>query len=160
MVDFLFTKENFALLGVAALFLWRIVDFILRQKKKKEAELQKLAFDMAKYHFGDDTDPYTRGEILQFYFYYLDMLEHNMNPHDQRSFKVLKEFNEQIKEKIEAIKEVSTKFDAIDDKLSAQQDITLFDLWERSFNWSMWFQQTKKLLKKTFSFRRKFHSVR
>jgi hypothetical protein len=85
MVDFLFTKENFALLGVAALFLWRIVDFILRQKKKKEAELQKLAFDMAKYHFGDDTDPYTRGEILQFYFYYLDMLEHNMNPHDQRS---------------------------------------------------------------------------
>jgi hypothetical protein len=160
MIDNLFTKENFALLGVVALFLWRIVDFMLRQKKKKETELQKLAFDMAKYHFGEETDPFTRGEILQFYFYYLDMLEHNLNPHDQKSFKVLNEFGEQIREKIKAIKEMSAKFDVIEDKLSIQNDVSPNDLWERSFNWSMWFRHTKKLLKKTFIRRAQFHSVR
>ena len=159
MFENLLTKENLTLLGVIALFLWRIVDFILRQKKKRETEFQKLAFEMTKFHFGNVADPFSKTGILPFYFYYLDALENNFNPNDPKRANLLREFEKQIEKKILAHKEVSDKLEAINIKLSAQQDISVLDLWERNFNWSLWFRHTKKLLKKTFSHKPKFHSV-
>jgi hypothetical protein len=159
MIEELLTKQNLALLGVISLFLWRIVDLILRQKKKKETELQKLAFDMTKYRFGDDVDPFTRESILPQYFFYLDALEHDMNPYHRGTFKIMKTLDDQLAQKTQSLKQVHEKLEAIENKLSQHDDITLSDLWDRNLNWTMWFRETKKLLKITFSRKTKFRSV-
>lgn len=38
-------------------------DFIVRMKKKREAEIEKLAFEMAKYRCNDEDDTYNRKSI-------------------------------------------------------------------------------------------------
>jgi hypothetical protein len=151
MIEQLFTKQNLALLGVLALFLWRIIDLIIRQKNKRETELQRLAFEMVKYRFGEDVDPFTREAILQYYFFYLDALEHNLIFYDRGIFKVMKEFDGKLSQKIERLKEINDKLEAIENKLSQHHNVSTSDLWDRHFNWSLWFRETKKLLNKTFS---------
>ncbi|MHA1338075.1 MAG: hypothetical protein ACTSPW_20450 [Promethearchaeota archaeon] len=42
------SKENLALFGVSILFLWRVIDAIIKVRKRRKYELEKLAFEMAK----------------------------------------------------------------------------------------------------------------
>ena len=159
MIEELFTKQNLALIGVIALFFWRIVDLIIRQKKRREAELQKLAFDMAKFRIGDDLDPFSRESIMPQYFFYLDALERGMNLHHRGTFKIMKNFDDQLTEKIRSLKEAHDRLEAIENRLTQHEEIKLSDLWDRNLNWPMWFRETTKLLNKTFSRKTKFRSV-
>ena len=84
MFENYFTKENIALFGVGALFLWRIIDFIIRQKKKRETDLQKLALEMAKYRT-EGQAPYRKESLYSYYLYYLDALEKGVNPLNKKN---------------------------------------------------------------------------
>lgn len=71
-MDF-FTKENIMLIMIVVLFLWKVVDFVIKIIKKREHERERLAFDMAKLWL--DASPIMNENILKIYFYYLEMLK-------------------------------------------------------------------------------------
>lgn len=67
------TKENLALAGVTALFLWRIVDALIKLRRKEASETDKLAFDMVKAKLGHNKTHYNF-PILVYFFLYRDTL--------------------------------------------------------------------------------------
>ena len=87
----IFTKENIAFFGVAILLIWRIIDFFVRMKKKRENELEKLAFEMAKSRMNENHDLYERESFFSYYLFYLDALENNMQPYSDYA-EVMTEF--------------------------------------------------------------------
>ena len=159
MIEHLFTKENIALFGVIALFLWRVLDFFFRLRKKKESELQKLAFDMAKYRCTESGDPFQAESIFPYYLFYLDALEHNMSLYDERAFKIMKQFDDDLTEKVNQLKDALQQMDNLEKKLSDHQEISVSDLWARNLTWAMWFQETRLMLKQTIKVRRRFRSI-
>jgi hypothetical protein len=159
MFETFFTKENLALAGVVSLFVWRILDFIIRQNKKRENELQKLAFEMAKYRCDSDEMSYSEESFFSYYLFYLDALEHDLKPYDNQKYEIMKEFEERAISHIKRLEDVAKKIQGISENLEDKHQITLEDLWELHFSWSLWRHITATLLKRTFKHRRTFRSV-
>ena len=159
MLDNLFSKENIALFGVLTLFLWRIIDFILRQKKKRENDLQKLALEMAKYRT-DGEMAYRKESFYSYYLFYLDALEKNMKPYNKRSIEIMKDFDQQLTSKINHYERVIVSLNQIEKKLDEKHEITVSDLWDRNLNWARWWRETKLLIRNMLKRKIKYHSFK
>ncbi|MGD1046975.1 MAG: hypothetical protein ABR936_16855 [Bacteroidota bacterium] len=157
MLENIFTKENLTLIGVVALFVWRIIDFIIRQKKKRENDREKLAFEMAKYHY-DGANEFPKASMFSYYLFYLDALEKNIRPH-YSSYEIMKDFDTQLTERVSRLEDVLGKLIAFEEKLSSKHNVTVADLWERHLDWPHWWRETKRLAKNTFKRKIKYRSI-
>ena len=155
----LLTKENIALIGVIALFIWRIIDFLIRQKKKRETDREKLAFDMAKYQIENGRE-FPKASLFSYYLFYLDALEKDIKPYNHRRYTIMKSFETQLTEKVAHLEEVLQKLNDIEVKLSNNHEITPSDLWVRNLSWRIWWWETKKRIKVTFKRKIKFKSLK
>jgi hypothetical protein len=149
MITEYFTKENIALGGVLILFLWRIIDFFIRMKKKRESEIEKLAFEMAKYQCNDKEDDYNRKSLFSYYLFYLDALEKNMRPFSN-SYEIMKDFDDQFNKKIKRLETILEKLTSVENKLSEKHDLTIDDLWDRNVTWKSFRHDFKLLSKRLF----------
>jgi hypothetical protein len=159
MLD-LFTKENFAIAGVIVLFIWRIIDAFIRQKKKKESELQKLAFDMAKFRF-ENNEKYggINKALLSYYFYYLDALTYNFSPSNRR-IDILNDYDSHISHQIDRLNKINEEIEKLDQKLYENHKIYINDIWQQSVNWRGLYHYFKRLMKSPFKKDRRFYLIR
>ena len=159
MITEYLTKENIALGGVIILLLWRIVDFFIRMKKKRESEIEKLAFEMAKYRCNEDNDDYNKKSLFAFYLFYLDALGKNMRP-SYRSYEIMKDFDDQFNNKIKRLESILEKLTSLEDKLVEKHEISLSDLWDKNVSWQSFRHDLKVLLTRLFRKRKiKFRSL-
>jgi hypothetical protein len=159
MIENLFSKDNLALFGVTLLFLWRIIDFFIRQSKKRENDLEKLAFEMAKYRHSDDHG-YPAQSFFSYYLFYLDHLEKRVKPYDENSYEVMRDYESIMTEKIKRMDEVSNKLGEIDKKFTETHEITFNDLFERNLTWGLWWRETTRLIKRSVKRKTKYHSLK
>jgi len=159
MITEFFTKENIALGGVIILLLWRIVDFFIRMKKKREAEIEKLAFEMAKYRCNDDDNDYNRKSLFSYYLFYLDALEKNMST-SYNSYEIMKDFDDQFNTKIKRLETILERLTSIENKLLDKHDLSISDLWDKNVSWQSFRHDLKVLLKRLFHKKKiKFRSL-
>jgi hypothetical protein len=159
MLETLLTKENVALGLASALLVWRIVDVIFRQRKRREHELERLAFDITKVAVSDD--PFGREKFFPYYLMYLDALERDMRPYTKDGAEVMNDYFDQMTKRLDRLDMIRKNLEGLEEKLKDNHQVTLSDLFHRNLTWGHWWEETRMLLKRTLKmmFKRRFHST-
>ena len=152
--DFL-SKENLAIIGVIVLFIWRTIDALLKIKKNRRHELEKLAFDMAKIKSSSEDERYGGKYIISFYFYCLYALQKGSKlPQDLNRLLVRKE--EEIANNLKHIKDESDRLEQLEYKLTNNQNIKWDDIFNNTISldhlWWVFKEINKKYLRKVSLF--------
>ena len=77
MLQELLTKENLTLAGVAVLFLWKIIESVIKLYKKEASQTDNMAFDLAKTKLSNSRNSYDF-PLLTYFFMYRDVLKKKM----------------------------------------------------------------------------------
>ena len=142
VVDLL-TKENFAVLGVAILFIWKIIDAILKLMKKREHELEKLAFEMAKIKL--EAESWSKGSVLTFYYYCLTALR-TKKPTPWRLVEFLKQREQKIDQRTNVLSQFEKKISEFHEKIKSEHKINWGDLYEKELSWKGIWRDIKLLI--------------
>lgn len=147
MLDLL-TKENITLGLVVFLFIWRIIDAILRFHKGRRHELEKLAFDMAKIKVEKDSSH--NSSILAFYFLCLEALEKTRNL-EPGLFEWIKnkeqEFDRHVMHLRGVIEDLERRGDTVIEKIDRKEEIVWGDLYKREITWRRVWGDVKVLMR-------------